>query len=483
MVVGNENANLDITPNNANGTFATSTSSEIASFNVTTNNYTGYILSISASDDDGELIDNNTLNTLNSITSITDADTFANDTTSTYKNKWGIKPSKYVESGVVIDNTISNNYLPAPTTTPTILDETNTANTTANNYTIALGAKIDYTKPSGTYTNTYTLTAVVNYVAYAIEYIDSTDTASGIPGAQSGTTGVTNIALSDATPTRTYYTFGGWCIQEDPDVIPVNTTGTFKAITCNTTKYNAGANLPLDETTANIVKLYAVWNPPTTFANAYAAAGRTQTSGYYSMQDINNDICSVVANYQTTTLRDGRDGNTYTVAKINGNCWMTQNLRFSGTSINPSNTNINTTKNISWGDLTSGDSYDVARYHNSGNTTNGYWYNYAGASAMTITSSNNSTETQYSICPANWRIPKFSETSGITISYKNIFKPVTSGIYKSGSVESATSYGCWWSSTANNGTTRLCLYYNGSNTLSTDSILRTRGLSLRCLAQ
>ena len=91
-------ASVDITPINSNGTFASSDdigpNNANVAFDVTTNNLTGYSLSIDGSDTTGELTNINTADTLEPITSATDANTFATGVSSTYTNKWGIKPNK-----------------------------------------------------------------------------------------------------------------------------------------------------------------------------------------------------------------------------------------------------------------------------------------------------------------------------------------------------------------------------------------------------
>ena len=166
---------------------------------------------------------------------------------------------------------------------------------------------------------------------------------------------------------------------------------------------------------------------------------------------------------------------------------MTQNLRFSGSSIDSTNTNINTSKTISWSDLTSGNTYDAARYHNSGNTTKGYWYNYAGASAMTITGSSNSTEATYDICPSGWRLPTYAETQTIGTydnTYVSAFSPVTGGYYYSGSIGD-TGTGYWWSSAAVSTVNRYYLEHGGSSLSATGSYYgygsRQYGFYIRCI--
>ena len=157
---------------------------------------------------------------------------------------------------------------------------------------------------------------------------------------------------------------------------------------------------------------------------------------------------------------------------------MTQNLRFSGTSISPELTNINTSKTLSWGDLTSGNSYTAARYHNSGNNTTGYWYNFAGASAMTIATNSNSNPATYDICPKGWKLPTSSELATITSSSSS-FSPITGGYYSGGSATSTTS-GYWWASDASSTTVRYRLQWNGSALSSTGTNNRRHGLYIRC---
>ena len=68
---------------------------------------------------------------------------------------------------------------------------------------------------------------------------------------------------------------------------------------------------------------------------AFAAAGKMKVyeegdNSYYAMQDMDTEICSMVANTGASTatqLVDTRDNNLYWVAKLDdGKCWMTQNL-------------------------------------------------------------------------------------------------------------------------------------------------------------
>ncbi|MBO4812806.1 hypothetical protein J5491_01525, partial [Candidatus Saccharibacteria bacterium] len=186
-----------------------------------------------------------------------------------------------------------------------------------------------------------------------------------------------------------------------------------------------------------------------------------------------------------TTLRDSRDNKTYEITKVNGQYWMTQNLRFVGAnsafSLNTGSTNIGSNATVSYGDLTSGNSNDEARIHagvdNNGDGT--VWYNYAAATAGTITGSSNSTNATYDICPAGWRLPTQSENSGI-MSYAGTFNPVAGGIYYDGTLGSAGGFGFWWSATASSTTSRYRLVWDGSG-LTTYDNSRSYGFYVRCV--
>ena len=259
LTTSNTSANVTITPNSANGTFAMSSTSNEAKFSVTTNNYTGYELRIKADDDNGNLvnIDNGNTHTISSIPSSITKSSF--DTT-TYNNKWGYKPNKYLgpNSTIVTNTGDSALFLPSPTTLGTVLDHTTTPNTTANNYTIALGIRADHNTYAGTYSKTFTLVATANPTTYTINYSkNTTDTVSNMPSTSTtGSTTSTTINLPNTVPTRAHYSFLGWCST---------TTTTSNGIdSCSGTVYNpngAGTNLAygLDQTTANTTTLYAMW--------------------------------------------------------------------------------------------------------------------------------------------------------------------------------------------------------------------------------
>ena len=203
------------------------------------------------------------------------------------------------------------------------------------------------------------------------------------------------------------------------------------------------------------------------------------------MQDLTATQCSGSSDGAMATLRDRRDNNSYTIAKINGNCWMTQNLRLAGgTTLTSTYSNVSSSYTIPTTDLTTGDnSYTQGEIHNSGNTTNGYWYNFCAASAGTNCQSSTTTNTTYDICPKGWRLPTYNEFNGITgTSYISAFSPVAGGYYRNGSLN-YTSGGYWWSSTAINNYYQYILNYGGSSlyTYTLSGRYKYIGYYVRCI--
>lgn len=253
--VTNSTASVDLAVNSTSGNFAVSANDDKASFNVATNNYTGYTLSISADDDTGTLV--NGEETLESITANLTEEQF---NTAANNGKWGYSPSKYMNGGAVVDNTGNNSvFLSSPTTESTTLDVTGTANNEANTYTIGLGARADYSVANGAYTKTFTLIAVGNPINYSITYNANagTDTVANMPyestnNVQAGDTNSTSITLSDLVPVRDGYTFKGWCSATTSDD------------TCSGTIYNPDGDTTnliygIDQTVLNDATIFAMW--------------------------------------------------------------------------------------------------------------------------------------------------------------------------------------------------------------------------------
>ena len=444
--LASSSASVDLLVTDPEGSFAVSSSN--AEFSITTNNFTGYTLSIMSSNDEGLLTSTNG-NSLSSITSAISLDTFAGS--SSYNGKWGYRPSVY--------NAVANtSFLPSPTTTATTLDTTTAPNTsTPNYYTIEIGVRSDYTTVSSSYTNTFIITAVSNPINYTISYNSNTsDNVTNMPSTQSSSTMATNIVLSSNIPVRDGYDFMGWCA-----VAPDTTTPE----TCTGTTFQPGGDFGIDQTTLNNTTLYAMWKVQVPVPTG-------------SIQDFTLQQCQYYANSSDYTLTDTRDNNTYTVRYINGNCWMTENLRLSsGRTLTSADSNKASSWSFPSTSFTSGGSYTDARY--AINSTYGGYYNFCAASAGTNCQTSTTTNTTYDICPKGWRLPTYNEQQGIT-GYSSAFSPVYSGYYISGSLHFTGSIGYWWSSTAYNNYDQYVLYYS-SGSLSTISNNKRYGFSVRCV--
>ena len=207
----------------------------------------------------------------------------------------------------------------------------------------------------------------------------------------------------------------------------------------------------------------------------------TDITGLTYMQEMTPEVCEETEIGTTATLTDKRDNNTYTIAKLpDNNCWMTQNLRLSsGRTLTPEDSNVTSNWEFPTGSLTSSSSYTEARSTVSSNTSYGGYYNYCAASAGSACSYYVAQDATQDICPKGWRLPTLNEFEGIT-SYASAFSPVYSGNYSGITLDSAGSYGSWWSATAGYGDHKHYLYYI-SGSLDTSNYPSDYGRSVRCI--
>ena len=198
------------------------------------------------------------------------------------------------------------------------------------------------------------------------------------------------------------------------------------------------------------------------------------------MQDVTAEICAASAEGETATLIDTRDGSDYTVAKINENCWMTQNLRLSGgRTLTSADSNVASSWSFPSTPLEgSSSSYTAPQVTISSDTSYGGYYNFCAASAETNCQTFSTVNTTYDICPKGWRLPTRTEQSTI-IGYTSAFSPVLSGYYSNGTINGSRGY--WWSATAYNRFLQYFLSYAGSS-LNIDYVgNKSSGYSVRCI--
>ena len=213
-----------------------------------------------------------------------------------------------------------------------------------------------------------------------------------------------------------------------------------------------------------------------------------------NMQDMTPEVCANTKEHQTSTLRDIRDGNTYTVAKLkDGKCWMTQNLRIAGKTLTPADSDVTTSYTIPASSLSSFDSgtYDAS---NAYVDSDGGFYTWRTATAGTGTQalSTNGQNTTVSICPKGWRLP----TSGSSGEFRTLYNNYNSSsalrsnpvnFTLSGAVHSNSrrdqGYGYYWSSTVNSSNSAYYLNLNISNAIPADYGSKFYGFSVRCIAR
>ncbi len=221
-----------------------------------------------------------------------------------------------------------------------------------------------------------------------------------------------------------------------------------------------------------------------------------------SMQQMTSKACASIGtagsgNYPSKTLVDSRDGNEYTITKLDDqNCWMTTNLRLVSPSEDKKITLTSADSNVSsdydvpassspWQTSSSSGNAipTLNKVHYKGNTTNGANYTWYTATASTQGSS-------YSICPRGWRLPSNTEyntllsSAGITNGGKLNGSPYNfsyAGYVYSGSLRNVGSEGRYWSSTADGADSAYYLYFDSSY-VYTNNYLRYYGYSVRCVA-
>lgn len=460
-------ASVNVTPVSSSGTFAASAVADEVAFTVTTDNVTGYNLTIAGSDNTRQLNNTDAAATLDSISAATTESDFATGAAATYSNKWGYKPSMY-------NSAANTDYLQAPTTTAETLNKTTGANAagTSDSYTIGIGARVDYTKPIGTYSNTFVIEAVANNVSYLITLYDNfsgTNVKVGEYGAENITASA--FTLPTTTPTKSDYIFQGWCYGTVSHAASPSTcsagTGTPGTV------YQPGDNFVFtsySDVGTNSADLYAMW----------------KTDKLY-LQDMTASQCTTAG----VTAYDSRDKEAYLVKKLaDGKCWITENLRLdisdatvktnlTSTTTNATDTILGYLKNgggtspypasgvsTSWAN-----SYNLP-YINTAykNTTQaasgsapagkiGIYYNYCAASAGSYcyTPGTGSGNASYDVCPKGWRMP----TGGASGEYQALYTAYSSnagnfmsalstplsGRFHNGSAVNQGMYGFFWSST------------------------------------
>ncbi|MBQ9180528.1 InlB B-repeat-containing protein [Candidatus Saccharibacteria bacterium] len=270
----------------------------------------------------------------------------------------------------------------------------------SSNFSSTSGTSTTYTMPTGNSTITATSSSSRN--TYIISY--NKNNGSGTTMSTTTASCGTNTTLSTNTFTRPGYAFLGWSTSNN----------------AGTATYADAGSINLERTAA--LTLYAVW------------------SNY--MQDINTKAFNAMASETTYTLKDKRDNQEYTVAKLkDGKLWMTKNLNIAGGTLltpeltdftddylNGFSTGNNLTKTStgirlpnSANSFSNNNNYSYVYNTNNTNCSSAACYSYYSYDAATLGSGRSLTsdnvDASYSICPKGWRLP----TSRTTVAAASDF--------------------------------------------------------------
>ena len=472
MSVSSNSIVLNLIPKSSSGTFAKSSNIDISVTLSGAGGYTLGVYSASTGADATSLV--HTVDNTKKFTSISSALTesdFSNASNTQYNNMWGYLPSKFNSS----DNT---SFRPAPSGNGDILDQTSTDNTTGN-YTLAIGARATTETTTGSYENTFVITAIANLGcnsaattigdALCMQDLSGTNSTAIIDSMEEGR----QYKLKDNRDWKTYYVAkmkdGRVWMTQNLDLDLETTPNNVAALTHD--------NTDLGWTTLDT---NATWTPSTATATTDAGYGSNTNTAPASFDY--GDVYRYVDTAGTTTSYSTKSA--CETAHNDGTC---------------------------------------PHYHV------GNYYNWSAAVASNDTSSitTNRTTAPNSICPAGWRLPE-SRTSTTTTDpgyYSEInYTWVNEGLAKNyvtgtgtatynpddstgwinirnhpmymvaagyknstSSVSSLGSYGYFWTSTVYSSTTAYAPYIYSSGLYptyySTSSTVRGRGMSIRCVAR
>ena len=192
-------------------------------------------------------------------------------------------------------------------------------------------------------------------------------------------------------------------------------------------------------------------------------------------------------------LRDSRDNQEYTVAKVNDTYWMTKNLNLSGgRTLTSSDSNVTSNYSLPSSSTTGFSDNNTAYVYNSGSTTCSStspcysYYSFMAATAGTGGTSKTSGDVSQGICPKGWRLPTLTEVSTFRTNTNNtvmtnIWLAVKAGEYYNSNFRNGGSNGYWWSSTVSDASRAYSMDFGvGGGTYVSSG--KPYGHSIRCIA-
>lgn len=366
----------------------------------------------------------------------------------------------------------------------------------SNTHTLTYGVYPSDSTAAGTYSNAFLITVVANTTGpcqtETICYHGNGDDGTGSMEDQQAASS-SSVTLVPPNFSRPGYGFVGWNTESDG-------TGT---------DYGPNETITTGDLSGLGMDLYAKWLPATDIIQNWTG-------------------CSTMNVGDITALRDMRDNEVYTVAKLaDGNCWMTDNLRLNPAtaSISKSNTNSptddfvlrapasHTTNTMCNSDNSScvdniifnannTDRNLVASYNANTNAVSWYSYglnyNWYTATAGNGTYSSQGNSVQGDICPAGWHLPTGNKNGDFwnlnrainnssTSSdakfrkYPNNF--LWSGDYNTNITTGRGTQGRYWSATPSSGSNAYRLG-NSSTTLTIDkNYNKWAAFAVRCIAK
>ena len=334
QVTADETAHIDLNPISSAAVF----SNTDVTVNVATNNMTGYTMTMNVTTTD---LTHTTItgNDAPVIPTLESASTQANFPA----NAWGYKVTGDSYNPVLLSNS-------SPSWT--VYNPTN-----SQDHIITLGASVDGSKESGTYTNTLTFNVVANPVANrdTVSFNKNNENATGTMSDQvlfqdgSSTISKNTFQLSgmkfmgwsttaSGTGNGVYY-YGDEAVYVSPNPGVNNAVTLYAQWTPNGTPTSTdpagvnGTTIQRAYEIAYTAKGKGMWEEITPGSNTYQEITDGQYQGQgrdvrFLMQDITPEICaSATAINSEAYVLDVRDQKSYWIAKLaDGNCWMVQNL-------------------------------------------------------------------------------------------------------------------------------------------------------------
>ena len=420
---------------------------------VSTNNVTGYTLTMSTTTYNTALIHANSTDNMPSTASLTPAPLPV--------NTWGYNEGTGAITFLEVPSVLSPDII---ATSAAPIDDDITI--------VAIGAKADVNILPGTYSNTLVFTAVANYVPSPM--IDSVSPPFAASGDTVTITG-TNFYGGGASDAVTSVTIGGTACTSFNVISDTSLTCVLPTL--------SGGVYPIAVTT----------NMGTSNRNIAV------TLGYPFMQFFSTQACTAMPIYPAAgaelDLIDNRDSKTYKIRKLaDDNCWMVDNL-----ALQPSGSSMvldSTSSDLASGTYTLNTANvadpNSAAYCLSLSTATfpnrcGMQYDWTTAVVGNNPSSGTVAD---SVCPKNWRLPANNEYTTLQTalgwgdSGTNINNSAWRGLYAgwNGATDQGV-YGYYWTATATSASLANYLYYTASMVNPIGGGLKTYQLSLRCLAR